>query len=128
MALTADPIRLKAVNHLTYCVKDKARALRFWEDGVDEAGNPVYTEGAMPSGAELHGFTGLRESLHSERFVKVVTEKLMAYALGRRLEYYDQPAVRQIVREAAADDYRWSSIIVGIVQSPAFLMRMSSLE
>ena len=93
---------------------------------VDKAGNPVYTEGAMPSGVELHGFTGLRESLQSERFVSVVTEKLLAYALGRRLDYYDQPSVRQIVREAAADDYRWSSIIVGIVQSPAFLMRMSN--
>ena len=79
----------------------------------------------MPSGVEIHGFTGLRESLQSERFVSVVTEKLLAYALGRRLEYYDQPAVRKIVREAAADDYSWSSIIVGIVQSPAFLMRMS---
>ena len=93
---------------------------------VDEAGNPVYTDGAMPSGVELDGFSGLRENLQSEQFVGVVTEKLMAYALGRRLEYYDQPAVRQIVREAAAEDYRWSSIIEGIVQSPAFLMRMSN--
>ena len=47
----------------------------------------------------------------------------MAYALGRRLEYYDRPAVRKIVRGAADYDYRWSSIIVGIVESPAFLMR-----
>jgi hypothetical protein len=47
----------------------------------------------------------------------------MAYALGRRLEYYDRPAVRQIVRDAAAHDYRWSSLVMGIVQSPAFQMR-----
>jgi hypothetical protein len=48
---------------------------------------------------------------------------MMAYALGRRLEYYDQPSVRKIVRDAAAKQYRWSSLIVGIVESPAFLMR-----
>jgi len=49
-----------------------------------------------------------------------VTEKLMAYALGRRLEYSDRPAVRTIVRAAAAGGYRWSSIILGIVESPEF--------
>jgi hypothetical protein len=58
-----------------------------------------------------------------EQFPRTVTEKLMAYALGRRLEYYDKPAVRKIVRDAAAKQYRWSSLIVGIVESPAFLMR-----
>jgi len=47
----------------------------------------------------------------------------LAYALGRRLEYYDCPAVRKIVRDAAAQDYRWSSLIMGIVKSPSFLMR-----
>ena len=47
----------------------------------------------------------------------------MAYALGRRLEYYDRPAVRAIVRDAAASNYRWSALIAGIVKSPAFLMR-----
>jgi hypothetical protein len=47
----------------------------------------------------------------------------MAYALGRRVEYYDQPAIRQIVRNAADEDYSWSSIIAGIVQSPAFRTR-----
>jgi hypothetical protein len=56
-----------------------------------------------------------------------VTEKLMSYALGRRLEYYDRPAVRKIVRAAAAQDYRWSAIILGIVKSPAFL-RTSGLR
>ena len=61
-----------------------------------------------------------------ERFVGTVTEKLMSYALGRRLEYYDQPAVRQIVERSEGDDYRWSSIILGIVESPSFLMRTAS--
>ena len=50
-----------------------------------------------------------------------MTGKLLAYALGRRLEYYDQPAVRTIVRDAAPDRYRWSGILLGIVKSPAFL-------
>ena len=55
-----------------------------------------------------------------EQFPRTVTEKLMAYALGRRLEYYDQPSVRKIVRDAAAHHYRWSSLILGIVESPTF--------
>jgi len=68
---------------------------------------------------------GLRSLLLSdpERFPRTVTEKLMAFALGRMLDYYDRPSVRKIVRDAAADDYRWSSIVLGIVKSPAFLTR-----
>jgi hypothetical protein len=52
-----------------------------------------------------------------------VTEKLLAFAVGRRLDYYDRPAVRQIVREAGAQDYRWSSLVLGIVKSPTFRTR-----
>jgi hypothetical protein len=52
----------------------------------------------------------------------------MAYVLGRRLEYYDQPSVRKIVRDAAASQYRWSSIISGIVESPAFRMRSPAAD
>ena len=71
----------------------------------------------------MEGLSGLRALLleQPEQFPRTVTEKLLAYALGRRLEYYDQPAVRKIVRDAAAHDYRWSSIILGIVRSPTFL-------
>ena len=61
-----------------------------------------------------------------EQFPRTVTEKLMAYALGRRLESYDQPAVRKIVRAAAAQQYRWSAIVRGIAESPAFLMRAAN--
>ena len=73
---------------------------------------------------------GLRAMLldQSEQFVNTVTAKLMTYALGRRLEYYDRPAVRRIVSDAEADEYRWSSVIVGIVESPAFLMRARLAE
>ena len=58
-------------------------------------------------------------------FVGTVTEKLLMYALGRGVEYYDAPTVRRIVREAAGEDYRWSSIILGIVKSTPFQLRRS---
>ena len=78
---------------------------------VDERGNPVDSAGTWPSGRKLDGFTGLRAMLldRPEGFVGTLTEKLLAYALGRRLEYYDRPAVRKIVRAAAAQQHRWSS-------------------
>ena len=60
-----------------------------------------------------------------EIFVSTLTEKLMTYSLGRGTEFYDEPAVRRIVRDAGAADYRFSSIIVGIVNSTPFEMRRS---
>ena len=79
----------------------------------------------MASGQKINGLSGLRSALleQPDQFPRTMTEKLMAYALGRRLEYYDQPAIRKIVHDAAAHEYRWSSIVLGIVESPAFLMR-----
>ena len=92
---------------------------------VDESGRPVDASGATVSGAKVEGLVGLRALLleQPEQFPRTVTEKLMSYALGRRLEYYDRPSVREIVRRAAAHEYRWSSIILGIVESPTFLMQ-----
>ncbi len=92
---------------------------------VDESGRPVDASGQTVSGAKVEGLAGLRALLldQPDQFPRTVTEKLLAYALGRPLEYSDRPAVRTIVREAAAHDYRWSSIILGITQSPTFLMR-----
>jgi hypothetical protein len=92
---------------------------------IDEAGKPVDATGTTASGAKIVGLSGLRALLldDPERFPRTVTEKLMAYALGRRLEYYDEPSVRKIVHDAAAHDYRWSALILGIVQSPGFQMR-----
>jgi len=94
----------------------------------DEGGRPVDAVGSTVSGQSIEGLAGLRAMLlnPSFRFPRTVTEKLLAYALGRRLEYYDRPSVRQIVRDAEASDYRWSSIILGIVKSPAFQMRTTS--
>jgi mono/diheme cytochrome c family protein len=92
---------------------------------VDESGGPVDASGTTAGGAKLEGLSGLRAYLleQPEQFPRTVTEKLMAYALGRRLEYSDRPAVRTIVRAAAASNYSWSSIILGIVNSPTFLER-----
>ena len=94
---------------------------------LDEGGRPIDAKGTLVSGATVDGLAGLRAVLlqHPDRFPATLTEKLLAYALGRRLEYYDRPAVRQIVRAAAARDYRWSSLILEIVKSPTFLMRGS---
>jgi hypothetical protein len=95
---------------------------------ADEWGNPVDAVGTMPDGSEVRGLAGLREVLlkRSDAFVGNITAKLMAYGLARRVEYYDQPAIRQIVRNAAAENYRWSSIILGIVGSPGFRMRQAA--
>jgi hypothetical protein len=92
---------------------------------VDESGRPIDASGATVSGAKIEGLSGLRVLLleQPEQFPRTVTEKLLSYALGRRLAYNDRPAVREIVRRAAAHEYSWSSIILGIVESPAFLMQ-----
>lgn len=90
----------------------------------DESGQPVDSSGVTASGVKVEGLAGLRSVLLAdrERFPRTVTEKLLAYAIGRKLEYHDYPAVRKIVRDAAPHDYRWSAIIEGIVRSPTFLM------
>ncbi|MDE2907053.1 MAG: DUF1592 domain-containing protein [Acidobacteriota bacterium] len=92
---------------------------------TDEFGNPIDATATMPNGRTVAGMAGLRALLleRPERFAGTVTEKLLSYALGRGLEHVDRPTVRAVVRDAAADDYRWSALIGGIVKSPAFLMR-----
>jgi hypothetical protein len=91
----------------------------------DELGNPIDSAGETVSGEKIDGLEGLRAVLLSEpeQFPRTVTAKLLTYALGRPLEYHDQPALRQIVRDAAANDYRWSSLIKGVVRSIPFRMR-----
>ncbi len=93
---------------------------------LDE-GKPVDATGALADGTAFRGPGELREALlrRPELVVSTVTEKLLIYALGRGLEYYDAPAVRRVVREAARDDFRISSVIVGIVRSTPFQMRSS---
>ena len=101
-------------------------AIGSWRD-TSEAGEPIDASATMPSGASFDGPAGLRDVLlgRGDSFVRTVTEKLLAYALGRGLEFSDQPSVRQVVQNAADDNYRWSSVIVGIVESAPFQWRRS---
>ncbi len=94
---------------------------------TQERGAPIDASSTLPDGTSFEGLAGLRDLLlgRQERFAETVTEKLLTYALGRGVEYADRPAVRAIVRQAAGDDYRWSSLIVGIVDSTPFQMRRS---
>ncbi len=96
--------------------------------GDGEDGTPVDSSAVLPDGTRFRGPAGLRAFLVGQRrqFVEAMTEKLLAYALGRRLEYTDRPTVRGIVREAAASDHRLSDIVLGIVRSPAFQMRRAA--
>jgi hypothetical protein len=89
--------------------------------------HPIDASARLPDGTAFEGPAGLRALLLSQQdqFVQTVTEKLLTYALGRQLEYYDAPVVREITRGAAADDHRWSSVILAIVRSMPFQMRRS---
>ena len=85
----------------------------------------IDTLGNLPGGNPLYGVNGLRDALvqNPDAFVGTMSEKLMTYSLGRGLEYYDAPAIRSIVEEAAAQDYSFSSIVVALVNSTPFQMR-----
>jgi hypothetical protein len=93
-----------------------------------EADLPIDASGTLPDGTEFHGPVGLRTLVleRQDQFVSTLTEKLLSYALGRGPEYFDRPVIRTIVQDAASDNYRWSSIIVGIVKSTPFRMRRSA--
>ena len=92
-----------------------------------ESNTPIDATGVMPDGRQFEGPTGLRTVLlHApDQFVTTVTEKLMTYALGRGVEYFDAPTIRDIVRNAEREDYRFASIVSGIVNSTPFQMRKS---
>ncbi len=91
---------------------------------VRDSNTPVETIGELYDGTPIHGPADLRAALlrRPESLVRTFTENLMAYALGRRIEYYDMPAVRQIAREAGAEDYRLTAFIQGVVRSQPFRM------
>jgi len=92
-------------------------------------GNPIDASGVMIDGTKVDGVVGLRGFLmkYSDQFVRVVTEKLLTYALGRGVEDGDMPTVRAIVHGAEPTDYRFSSIVLGIVKSDAFQMNQKAL-
>lgn len=89
-----------------------------------DAGSPIDPTGETTDGTPLEGIHSLREYTvrNGDLFAQVVTEKLLTYAIGRGLEYEDMPLVRSITRDAAEDDYRFSSLLMGVIESPAFTM------
>jgi mono/diheme cytochrome c family protein len=93
-----------------------------------ESEGEIDASGVLPDGTRFDGVDGLRAALvaRSNEFVATLTEKLLVYALGRGLEHYDGPAVRAIVRDAGRDDYRFRSLVVGIVNSVPFRMRRTA--
>jgi len=94
---------------------------------LGESSAPIDATGRLPDGTPFEGPAGLREALlRSDLFVATLTEKMLAYALGRGLEHYDAPAVRAILRAAAGQDYRLSSIVAGVAKSAPFRMRRAA--
>jgi hypothetical protein len=95
-----------------------------WRD--QDGGAAIDASGKLPGGVQFQGPAGLKKLLvanYGYQFETTVTEKLLTYALGRGLEYYDKPAVRSIIRQAAADNYKMSALVTAIVKSTPFQMR-----
>jgi mono/diheme cytochrome c family protein len=113
-----DPIGLSMENF------DAVGAWRTRDGGT--LGSPINASGELLDGTKVDGVVTLRQALlrQPELFVGTVAEKLMIYALGRGLAYYDQPEVRRIVRESASQDYRFSALVMGVVNSTAFQKRV----
>jgi hypothetical protein len=95
-----------------------------------ESGVPLDASGVLADGTKVDGVIALRHALEarSDVFVRTVTEKLMIYALGRGLQHFDMPVVRGIVRDAEPHNYRFSALIMGIVTSAPFQMRVAGDE
>jgi hypothetical protein len=99
-------------------------AIGKWRDNAE--GQPVDAVTALWDGTPLHGAADLRKALlaRSPEFVEAVSEKLLAYGLGRKVEYADMPAVRSIVHDARAGNYKLQDLIKGVALSPAFRQRV----
>jgi hypothetical protein len=101
-------------------------AVGMWR--TQDEGQPIDATGVLVDGTKVDGVKSLRDVLvrRQDQFVRVVAEKLLTYALGRGVDYPDMPLVRTIVRESAASNYKFSSLVSGIVKSPAFQMNMKA--
>jgi hypothetical protein len=97
---------------------------------TEEAGTPIDATGELADGTKVDGVVSLRKALlnRPDVFASTMTEKLLTYALGRGLDYHDMPVVRAIVRDAARANYRFSALILGVVHSTPFQMRMAARE
>jgi hypothetical protein len=98
-------------------------AIGRWRD--TDSGLAIDAVSTMPGGARIDGAAGFHEFMlgRSDQFVRTLTKKLLEYAVGRTLEYYDEPAARRIMRDAARSNYQWSSLILGVIESAPFQMR-----
>jgi mono/diheme cytochrome c family protein len=105
-------------------------AIGEWRNVDRYAGTPIDASGQLVDGTPVGSPADLWRALtqRPDQFVQTLTERLMTYALGRTVEYYDMPAVRQIVRDAAREHYRFSALVTGIVKSAPFQMRQSAAE
>ena len=94
-----------------------------WRDR--DAGNPIDASGVFPGGEKFDGMAGLKATLvsHPEEFVSTMAEKLLMYGIGRNVQYFDQPAVRAIVKDSARNNYTFASLVLGVVKSVPFQMR-----
>jgi hypothetical protein len=94
-----------------------------WRDR--DNGNAIDASGLLPDGTRFDGMGGLKQALlrHPEQFASTIAEKLLMYAIGRNLQFYDAPSVRAIVHEAARSNYTFSSLVLGVVKSTPFQMR-----
>jgi hypothetical protein len=109
-----DPVGLSLENY---------NALGQWRAKDIDAGAVIDAGGKLADGTPVNGVNALREYIvgRPDLFVQTLTENLLTYALGRPAQYYDMPLVRKLVRDAAANDFRFSTLVTGIVSSPAFL-------
>jgi hypothetical protein len=100
-------------------------AIGSWRDYDEDADAPIDAHSELSGARPVDGPVALRAALleRDDQFVQALTEKLMMYALGRELEYYDMPQVRAVVRAAKDEDYRFSALVAGIVQSDAFRLQ-----
>jgi hypothetical protein len=97
---------------------------------TQDEGGPIDASGVLVDGTKVDGVASLRDTLvrYSDQFVRVVAEKLLTYALGRGVEYDDMPMVRSIVRDSAASRYRFSTLVMSIVNSAPFQMNMKTAD
>ena len=95
-----------------------------------DSGAPIDASGELVDGTMVNGVETLRTALlgRPDAFVQTMTEKLLMYAMGRAAHHYDMPAIRAIAREASRNDYKFSSLVVGIVNSDPFQMRVKKTE
>ena len=107
---------------------DHFDAVGQWRD--TEAGQPIDASGGLPDGSKFNGAAELKKALlrNPEQFVATVAEKLLMYGISRNVQYYDQPAVRAIVRQAASSNYSFAALVLGVVKSAPFQMRKSQEE